>query len=167
MFPGSKLNSGFFIFFNPPKRLLFWGEWSFSKVQELCGWGLQCWTFLICCMLKELYFSYHFLKIPIKIEKFFVLCHIKGNILCFSVSFNLQMMLQSQTAVLNDTKVWNNEVRVCSSNPCGLFVMALNAPFSSVFFNLRPLICHSVLGFSIGSSGRCVFELANQSRVSL
>ncbi len=30
---------------------------------------------------------------------------IKGDILCFSVSFNLQMMLQSRTAVLNDAKV--------------------------------------------------------------
>ncbi len=29
----------------------------------------------------------------------------KGDILCFSVSFNLQMMLQSRTAVLNDVKV--------------------------------------------------------------
>ncbi len=29
----------------------------------------------------------------------------KGDILCFSVSFNLQMMLQSQTAVLNYAKV--------------------------------------------------------------
>ncbi len=30
---------------------------------------------------------------------------LKGVIFCFSVSFNLQMMLQSQIAVLNDTKV--------------------------------------------------------------
>ncbi len=30
---------------------------------------------------------------------------VKGDILCFSVSFNLQMMLQSWTAVLNDAKV--------------------------------------------------------------
>ncbi len=30
---------------------------------------------------------------------------LKGDILCFSVSFNLQMMLQSRTAVLNDAKV--------------------------------------------------------------
>ncbi len=58
---------------------------------------------------------------------------LKGVILCFSVFFNVQMMLQSQIAILNDVKVWNNEVRVCSSNPCGLFLMALNAPFSSVF----------------------------------
>ncbi len=73
-------------------------------------------------------------------------------------------MLQSWIAVFNDVKVWNNEVRVRSSNPCGLFLMALNAPFSSVFLNLKPLVCHNVLGFSIGLSERCVFELANQSR---
>ncbi len=30
---------------------------------------------------------------------------LKGDILCFSVSSNLQMMLQSRTAVLNDAKV--------------------------------------------------------------
>ncbi len=88
-------------------------------------------------------------------------------LLCFSVSSNLKMMLKSKIGVLNDAKIWTNEVRVCSSNPCGLFVTALNAPFSSVFLNLRPLVCHGMLGFSIGSSGRCVFELANHSRVSL
>ncbi len=33
------------------------------------------------------------------------------------------MMLQSRIAILNDAKVWNNEVRVCSSNPSGLFLM--------------------------------------------
>ncbi len=81
--------------------------------------------------------------------------------------FQTRNDVTKSVAVLNDVKVWNNDVKVCSSNPCGLFLMALNAPFSSVFLNLRPLVCHSVLGFSIGSSGRCVFELANQSRVSL
>ncbi len=55
-----------------------------------------------------------------------------------------------------------HEVRVCSRNPCGLFLMALNVLIS--FLNLRPLVCHSVLGFSTCSFGRCVF--ANQSRVS-
>ncbi len=30
-------------------------------------------------------------------------------------------------------KRWNNEVRVCGSNPCGVFLMALNAPLSPVF----------------------------------
>ncbi len=30
-------------------------------------------------------------------------------------------------------QVWNNEVGVCSNKPCGLFLMALKAPLSSVF----------------------------------
>ncbi len=61
----------------------------------------------------------------------------------------------------------NNEVRVCSTNPPRLFVKALNALFSSVFlffFNLRPLVSHSVLGFPIGSSGVCVFEHAQSEQ---
>ncbi len=89
----------------------------------------------------------------------YTLSVLKGVILGFFVSNNLQMILQSQIAVLNDAKVWDNEVRVCS-NPCGLFLKTLNAPFSSVFcffLNLRPLVCHTVLGFSVGSSGRCVW----------
>ncbi len=45
--------------------------------------------------------------------------------------------------------------------------MALNAPFFVFVFYLRTLVSHSVLGFFVGLSEGVVFELANQSRVSL
>ncbi len=37
----------------------------------------------------------------------------------------------------NDATVLNNEVRACSSNPYGLFLMALNALFSLVFLKCQ------------------------------
>ncbi len=42
----------------------------------------------------------------------------------------------TKIAVVNDAKVYNNEVGVRSSNPRGLFLMALNAPLPSFFFKI-------------------------------
>ncbi len=81
---------------------------------------------------------------------------LKGHIMLFCL-FQPINDVQSGTAILNDAKVWHNEVRVCSTNPCGLYVMVLNVSSLSVFWNLIPPVCHSVIGFSISSSGWCVW----------